>query len=501
MSWPVDTDYPITVTNVPANLPEIAVSGSVGGNVDDGQNSFQGILFPGVPVTVTYTVSNTGNGDLTLGTVSASSPSNVTVGSITGPTSPVASGNSTTFQVTYTPTTDSPFFFDLSFATNDPDENPFNFTVYGSGARPALFVSLAPGATPAVQGGTFEILAGVQNSGSIGTSGNVVVTSTLPTGLTFAGGSGTGWDCSGSSGSNVNCSYSNVIPPNGSSSSLSVAIAVAATSPASQSITAAVSGGGAQGATIDTETVTVTQTPASVTVNAGNNQTTLVGTAFGTEMQVEVRDAASLVIPNASVTFTAPASGASGTFSSSTNAITVATDGSGIAAAGAFTANANAGAYNVAVSAATAGGSANGSISLTNRAQVAVTSLSPDAGPAAGGNTVVITGSSFINVTGVTFGGVSATYVRDSISQITATAPAGTGTVDVAVSTLANGTSTDTGADDYTYVAAPTVTGVTPSYVSSNGGTTVGIYGANFDGATKVTFGTTDVPASSFASN
>ena len=81
-----------------------------------------------------------------------------------------------------------------------------------------------------------------------------------------------------------------------------------------------------------------------------------------------------------------------------------------------------------------------------------VTGLSPSSGPAAGGTTVTITGTNFKDVTGVFFGdSPNATYTVDSATQITATSPAGTGTVTVAVRT-ALGTSANNGAgDDFTY--------------------------------------------------
>jgi hypothetical protein len=63
----------------------------------------------------------------------------------------------------------------------------------------------------------------------------------------------------------------------------------------------------------------------------------------------------------------------------------------------------------------------------------------------------VISGSYFTGTTAVDFGATPATgYVVDSDTQITATAPAGTGGVDVAVTTPL-GTSANTAADDYTY--------------------------------------------------
>jgi hypothetical protein len=80
-----------------------------------------------------------------------------------------------------------------------------------------------------------------------------------------------------------------------------------------------------------------------------------------------------------------------------------------------------------------------------------------------GGTTITITGTNFTGATAVTFGSTPATsFTVVSKTKITATAPAGTGIVDVTVTT-AGGTSSKTSKDHYTYVPAPTVTGVTPT--------------------------------------
>ena len=56
--------------------------------------------------------------------------------------------------------------------------------------------------------------------------------------------------------------------------------------------------------------------------------------------------------------------------------------------------------------------------------------------------------------------------------------------------TTAGGTSATSSADQFTYVAAPTVTAVSPNAGPTAGGTTVTITGTNFTGATAVDFGT-----------
>jgi beta-lactamase superfamily II metal-dependent hydrolase/fibronectin type 3 domain-containing protein len=89
------------------------------------------------------------------------------------------------------------------------------------------------------------------------------------------------------------------------------------------------------------------QTPASITATAGTPQSATVNTTFATQLAATVKDGSNAVISGASVTFTAPASGASGTFAGSGTSATVSTDASGIATAPLFTANAATGSYNV----------------------------------------------------------------------------------------------------------------------------------------------------------
>jgi hypothetical protein len=120
-----------------------------------------------------------------------------------------------------------------------------------------------------------------------------------------------------------------------------------------------------------------------------------------------------------------------------------------------------------------------------------VTSISPTAGPSAGGTTVTLTGTGLSGATAVTFGGTAAPgYTVVSATTITATAPAGTGTVDVRVTTV-GGSSAISAADQFTYVPAPTVTSVSPTAGPTSGGTTVTLTGTGLSGATAVTFGGT----------
>ena len=127
----------------------------------------------------------------------------------------------------------------------------------------------------------------------------------------------------------------------------------------------------------------------------------------------------------------------------------------------------------------------------------AVSSLNPATGADTGGDTVVITGAGFMGTTAVTFGTTPASaFAIDSDTQITAISPAGTGAVDVTVTTPA-GTSPVSQADQFTYTAAtaPQVTGIAPTSGSSAGGDTVVITGSRFTGATDVGFDITNAAA------
>ena len=123
-----------------------------------------------------------------------------------------------------------------------------------------------------------------------------------------------------------------------------------------------------------------------------------------------------------------------------------------------------------------------------------VSSVSSSSGPTAGGVYVTVSGSNFTGASAVSFGSNPATsFTVVSDGTIFALAPAGSaGTVDVTVTTP-SGTSSTGSSDHYTYVAAPTVTGISPSSGSTVGGTSVTITGTNFTGATTVYFGTTAV--------
>jgi hypothetical protein len=119
----------------------------------------------------------------------------------------------------------------------------------------------------------------------------------------------------------------------------------------------------------------------------------------------------------------------------------------------------------------------------------AVTQVVPDHGPLGGGTTVDITGKNLGGVSGVSFGGTPATLVTPvSPHEVQAVSPAGTGTVDVTVTTSL-GTSALVPNDAFTYVTTPAIQNVMPHSGSTLGGNRVTIVGSDFTGATAVSFG------------
>jgi hypothetical protein len=114
--------------------------------------------------------------------------------------------------------------------------------------------------------------------------------------------------------------------------------------------------------------------------------------------------------------------------------------------------------------------------------------ITPHSGGEAGGTMVAITGTGLGDTSAVSFGSAPATtFTVVSGTQIVAVSPPGTGAVNVSVTT-GNGHSNGS---PFTYRSAPTASSVDPNAGPQNGGNTVIIRGAGFDGATAVTFGGT----------
>ncbi len=161
--------------------PALTVSESGTAVVSGGTTNF-GTTLAGVPVTKTYTITNTGTANLTLGAVNVTG----TGFTLTSPlgSSSLAPNASTTFTVQFSAASAGNFTGNVSFATNDPNNPSFNFNL---SASVSAAVVLADGGfeTPNVGSGgsayrynptgsawTFTGTSGLTGNNSGFTSGN-----------------------------------------------------------------------------------------------------------------------------------------------------------------------------------------------------------------------------------------------------------------------------------------------------------------------------------------
>lgn len=129
------------------------------------------------------------------------------------------------------------------------------------------------------------------------------------------------------------------------------------------------------------------------------------------------------------------------------------------------------------------------------RALPVVMSAVPNTGPAAGGNSILLTGTGFTFATQVNFGTTPAlSFTVTNDTSITAIAPPGSGTVTITV-TGPSGTGPGV---PYTYNPAPlpAINSLTPASGPVAGGNTVTITGTGLNTVNAVSFGS--VPATSF---
>jgi uncharacterized repeat protein (TIGR02543 family) len=131
----------------------------------------------------------------------------------------------------------------------------------------------------------------------------------------------------------------------------------------------------------------------------------------------------------------------------------------------------------------TPGGTVNGGSFVYNTAP-ALTSVTPDRGPAAGGTTLTLSGSGYGADTHVTVGGVACALQSVTATQLTCVTPAGSGTAAVNVNTP-GGTATAS----FTYTNVPTIKLVKPSQGPTAGGGTLQLTGTSFTPGTTVTVG------------
>ena len=116
--------------------PEIAVEQPAGTDRADGAVISLGEVAIGAPQTLTFTVKNTGAGDLNLTAdprVALSNITNATAAVTTQPDATIAAGGSSTFVLSLTPAATGTFGAVLTIANDDGSEGTFTLTVSGTG--------------------------------------------------------------------------------------------------------------------------------------------------------------------------------------------------------------------------------------------------------------------------------------------------------------------------------------------------------------------------------
>ena len=197
--------------------------------------------------------------------------------------------------------------------------------------------------TQGVTGGMLTVTVSNTAGATSSTGGTTTVTETLPTGYVASSFTGAGWSCSGNN--SITCSSTQAVAGGASFNVIDITLEVPTTAvnPTVTNAATASGGGASASATSGTVSFPVVQVPTTMTAGSGTSpQSTAINTAFATSLSVTLTDAARNPVSSTSVTFTAPGSGASGTFSNSTNTITVTTNASGVASAP-FTATATLG--------------------------------------------------------------------------------------------------------------------------------------------------------------
>lgn len=165
------TDPEINITGNGVDIPDGDASPQLSDDTD-----FGSALIAGATVVKTFTIENLNGPDLSInGTpmVEISGTNAADFSLTSNPTTPVSAGNSTTFQITFDPSEGGLRTAVLTISNTDANENPYDFSVQGTGLAPEIEVfgnsaSIANGDTiPTISDSTdfggVDIAAGVHH--------------------------------------------------------------------------------------------------------------------------------------------------------------------------------------------------------------------------------------------------------------------------------------------------------------------------------------------------
>jgi hypothetical protein len=136
--------YVFSDVSSPGSAPEIAVAQLAGNNLVDGGSQDFGNVPAGGNASLTFTITNTGDADLTGLGVSIDGADAALFTVTASPSAPVGGPNgSTTFTVRFAPVSGGSKIATLHIASNDADENPFDLHLSGTSAVTAPTITLA----------------------------------------------------------------------------------------------------------------------------------------------------------------------------------------------------------------------------------------------------------------------------------------------------------------------------------------------------------------------
>lgn len=162
--------YVIFGTGSLSVAPDIAIEQPAGTNIPDGGSRFGAILI-GASATRTFTIKNTGS-EMLSGLVvekDGADAGDYTVGQLAGTS--LTAGASLTYTVTFAPTAVGTRSASLHVASNDPNENPFDIILTGTGTAPEIVIE-QPVGTAYGEGAA-------QSFGTMHTGGQAVLTFTI----------------------------------------------------------------------------------------------------------------------------------------------------------------------------------------------------------------------------------------------------------------------------------------------------------------------------------
>src|SRR5262249_33445135 len=131
------TSTPGPEINVTGNGVSIA-DGDTTPSTSDGTDFGSADVVSGT-VTRTFTVQNTGTSALSVSAVTVSGTQAADFTVTVQPAASVAAGGNTTFQVRFDPSATGTRSASLSFGNGDADENPYNFSIQGTGTTNSGF--------------------------------------------------------------------------------------------------------------------------------------------------------------------------------------------------------------------------------------------------------------------------------------------------------------------------------------------------------------------------